>query len=206
LDLFGRAMRTEMAFIAALLTSCAAPGSAIGRVAFSGIVVSGGSAAPVSLEATLPKHYGLGGLDLVMNTPEDFGHKDQTVTIEVKDGAFSFQFPPIVYHVAFWLLPPLGAFPKQPPEPAYFVRFSDTPEEIYLVGLDRGTFRYQVFSRSSRQELKHEEATWRFTRGDYVPVKDADGKVWHLRVEAARSNKAFNPTATPPLRSGAATG
>lgn len=199
-------MRIGLAFVAVLLSSCAAPGSAIGRVAFSGTVLSSGSTEPVSLEATLPKHYGLGGLDLVMNSPEDFGHKDQTVTIAVRDGAFSFQFPPVVYHVAFWLLPPLGAFPKQPPGPAYFVRFSDTPEEVYLVGLDRGAFKYQVFSRSSRQELKHEEATWSFTRGEYVPVKDADGKVWHLRVEAARSNKAFNPTAAPSLRSGTAAG
>lgn len=187
-------MRIELALIVVLLTSCAAPGSTIGRVALSGAIVTGGSAIPVSLEATLPKHYGLGGLDLVMNAPEDFGHKDQKVNIEVKDGTFSFQFPPVVYHVTVWLLPPLGAFPKQPPEPAYFVRFSDTPEEVYLVGLDRGTFKYQVFSRSSRQELKHEEATWSFTRGEYVPLKDVDGKVWHLKVQAERSNKAFNPT------------
>jgi hypothetical protein len=191
-------MRSAVVLLALLLSACAAPGSKIGRIALSG-TVSESPSDSLSLEVTLPKHYGLGGLDLKMNSPEDFGHKDQTVQVEVVEGRFSFQFPPLAYHATFWLLPPLGAFPKQPPEPAYFVRFSDTPDEVYLVGFYRGSFKYKVFNRTSRQELKPEEATWSFSRGEYVPLEDGKTEVWNLRVEASRSKKAADAQQiTPP--------
>jgi hypothetical protein len=142
----------------ALLGACAAPGSSIGRIAFSGQIA--GVHDRLSLEVTLPKHYGLGGLDLATRTPEDFGQNDKVVTVDVKDGAFSQEFGPIVYHVTFLLLPPLGAFPRHPPSPVYTVRFSNARKETYLIGMDGSNFRYEVYGTETRQKMKHEEAAW----------------------------------------------
>lgn len=167
---------------AALLSACAAPGSSIGRIAFSGHVTS----APdkLALEVTLPKHYGLGGLDLVLNAPEDFGRRDQTIRIDVQEGSFSHEFKPLVYHITFWLLPPSGAFPRHPPAPVYVVRFSDAPGEVYLIGMDGGDFRYEVYARDTRKKMKHEDATWLLHDGDYVSVESGDKDVWHLKIHA----------------------
>lgn len=186
--------------VAALLVSaCAAPGSSIGRIAFSGQVAR--APEKLALEVTLPKHYGLGGLDLVMNEPEDFGHKDKTIKIEVTGGSFSHEFEPLVYHITFWLLPPLGGYPRHPPAPVYVVRFSDAPEEVYLVGMDDGAFRYEVYARATKEKIKHEEATWLLDEGDYVLV-ETDGKdVWHLKIKA-KPNKALQPTASLSLDRG----
>jgi hypothetical protein len=172
-----------------LLSGCVAPGSTIGRLGLSGTLAGGDD--PLSMQVTLPKHYGLGGLDLVLNRAEDFGNRDQTVTVEVKDGAFSHEFPPVVYHVSVWLLPPLGAFPRQPPEPVYQVSFSDAPNEVYLIGIDRGGFRYDTFDKSTRQKLKPEAASWRITKGEYVPI-DQKNRIWHLRIEGMKSNRVIN--------------
>lgn len=182
-------------FLAALvvLSGCAAPGSTIGRVGLSGTLA--GAEELISIEVTLPRTYGLGGLDLVLNRPEDFGNRDQTVTLPVKGGTFSYEFPPVVYHVTVWLLPPLGAFPKQPPEPVYQVSFSDAPNEVYLIGIDRGAFRYEALEKSTRQKLKPETASWRITKGEYVPI-DEKNRTWYLRIEGMKPNRAIKGDAT----------
>jgi len=176
---------------AALLGACAAPGSSIGRIAFSGHVVE--APEKLALEITLPKHYGLGGLDLVMNEPEDLGHKDKTINIEVAGGSFSHEFEPLVYHITFWLLPPLGAFPRHPPAPVYMVRFSNAPEEVYLVGMDSDNFRYEIYVRATRKTMEHEAATWLLQDGDYVSVETDDKEVWHLKIKA-EPNQVLQPT------------
>ena len=183
-------MRSAVVLLALLLSACAAPGSKIGRIALSG-TVSESPSDSLSLEVTLPKHYGLGGLDLIMSSPEDFGHKDQTVQVEVVEGRFSFQFPPLAYHATFWLLPPLGAFPKQPPEPAYFVRFSDTPDEVYLVG-----FGWVPVDLAERERFGSWSARWMAynsaqdvvlpgsTRGALAYVMHPQGETGQRRVDS----------------------
>lgn len=136
-----------------------------------------------------------------MNEPEDFGHKDKTISVKVNGGSFSHEFEPLAYHITFWLLPPLGGFPRHPPAPVYVVRFSDAPEEVYLVGMDDGAFRYEVYARAAKEKIKHEEATWLLDEGDYVLV-ETDGKdVWHLKIKA-KPNKALQPTASLSLGRG----
>jgi len=163
-----------------LLAACAAPGSALGRIGISGAVVSD---QPLdSIQVTLPKYYGLEGLDLVMNKPEDFGNTDRTVLIHVVGGQFSYEFQPIVYDIIFWLLPPLGPFPRHPPEPYFTVAFSGTPDEVYLIGFEKGTFRYKVYSRSSHAQLAHDRASWIIEKGEYVKEHGADHDRWVLRI------------------------
>lgn len=176
---------------ALMLSACAAPGSSFGTIAFSGQVEK----APerLALEVTLPKAYGLGELDLVMNEPEDFGHKDKTVHVEVADGTFSHEFEPLVYHVTFWLLPPLGPFPRHPPAPVYLVRFSDAPDEVYLVGMEDAAFRYEVYARATKEKMKHEDATWILDEGDYVSVEEDDTEVWHLKIKARPKSLKYVP-------------
>lgn len=195
-------MRTSIVVLAALLSACTIPRSTTGHVAFSGYVIGSSKSEQVSLDVTLPKNYGLGRLDLLVNTPEDFGHKDQTIRVQVVDGRFSVQFPPVDYHANVWFLPPIGASPKQPPKPTYSVSFSDASDEVYVVGFDRDSFKYRVFSRASGREITPDLASWVFTRGVYVPVRDGESEVWHVQVEVSKPGKGLRPTAPPPLRSG----
>ena len=102
-----------------LCTGCAAPGSALGRIALSGTVES---TKPLVLKVTLPMEYGLSRLDLAFSDPNDFGHTDQRVDIDVDESEFHHEFPPVIYHILMWFIPPLGSYPKQPPEPQWHCR------------------------------------------------------------------------------------
>jgi hypothetical protein len=56
-------------------------------------------------------------------------------------GSFSHIFDPSIYHITFFLLPPLGAFPRQPPKPFYGVHL---PSRTYFVGYDHDHFDYRI--------------------------------------------------------------
>jgi hypothetical protein len=88
----------------------------------------------------------------------------------------------MVYHISFWLLPPLGPLPRHPPPPVFSVSFSATPDEVYLVGFDKGVFRYEVYSRSSRAHLEHDHASWFIEGGEYVRDRDSGHDRWVLRL------------------------
>lgn len=126
------------------MNGCAAPGSAIGSLKIKGSLVSG-SGNPISnegIEFMLPAAYGLGGLDLAMNSPEDFGHTDHRFKVTTdQDGNFEADLGRRVYHMTFWLLPPLGGFPKRPPAPFLFVRFSENDTEYYAIQTHNGRFK-----------------------------------------------------------------
>ena len=126
-------MRTAPLLTTALLfvrlqLGCAAPGSAIGRIYAEGTLAldTGEPIAGRTVEMLLPATYGLGGLDLVMNEPDDFGHKDERFSTQTgPDGKFLFDLGERVYHMTFWLFPPLGGFPRDPPPPFMFLRVPD---------------------------------------------------------------------------------
>lgn len=95
--------------VSAMLSGCVAPGSSIGRVGIKAYCESNGSSTS-EMRAVLTKEYGLGGLDRYFGKPEDYGHSDVEKFAHRKDGRYLIDFPPVVYHISFWLLPPLGAF------------------------------------------------------------------------------------------------
>ena len=72
-------MRPAIIVISSLLvlflSACVAPGSSMGRIAVSGQLIdpSGQAVADEEVQIVLPATYGLGGLDLVLNEPSDFG-------------------------------------------------------------------------------------------------------------------------------------
>ena len=175
------------------LTGCAAPGSKIGRVGFSATVERVPTPVKTRIEITLPKDYGLGGFDRVFPGPEAFGHRDQTASAELSGEPVKIDFPPLVYHITFWLLPPLGAFPRHPPPPMYWVSFSDAPEEIYLLGMNRGQLDYRVYNRGTRQECPKGDAAWQITRAEYKPVGTGENETWHLVVALTKSDAARVP-------------
>lgn len=146
---------------------------------------------PLTIEVTLPKNYGLGGLDRAFGESEDYGSKNVTVTVPVSAGTFAIEFPPVAYHITFWLLPPLGAFPRHPPSPVYVASFSDAPHEVYLVGMNHDQFDYRVYDRTSRRQKPKSAATWSFVHGEYVPIESGKKKVWHLRIKITKPDLAF---------------
>lgn len=188
-------MRTLLLIAATvLLSGCVAPGSAIGRLGLKARCDQQ-SEAPKEVRVFLAKDYGIGGLDRYFGKPEDYGHRDLEQVASAAEGRYRIEFPPVVYHISFWLLPPLGAYPKQPPPPVYYLRFSGSEEEVYLVGIDKSGFRYRVFDRQSRQEKKPSEAAWILADGRYIAESDANGRqTWFIEFTLKKPNKATEPT------------
>lgn len=126
-----------------LTAGCVAPGSAIGSldVRVSLTNEEGLPLAGERVDFTLPAAYGLGGLDMILNEPEDFGHSDRafSVTTDV-NGEASYSLGEIIYHISFWMLPPLGAKPDRPPPPFLFIRVQSQPNEYYAVQSGDGQF------------------------------------------------------------------
>ena len=156
-------MRTALLLTTALLIAqlqlgCAAPGSAIGHIFVEGSLSSsaGEPVAGRTVEMLLPATYGLGGLDLVMNEPDDFGHQDEEFSTKTgPDGSFRFDLGNRIYHMTFWLLPPLGGFPRNPPPPFMLVRIPDLGGEY--VAVETATGRFKLFSKDGA-ELSLEES------------------------------------------------
>ncbi|WP_445772774.1 hypothetical protein [Shewanella sp.] len=131
------------------LQGCVAPGSAIGNLKISGSVVSSADkpVANKQIEFMLPAAYGLGGLDLLMNSPEDFGYTDHRFVAKTdENGNFEVNLGERIYHISFWLLPPLGGFPSRPPAPFLFARFPDSESEYYAIQTHDGSFKIYNYS------------------------------------------------------------
>jgi hypothetical protein len=103
---------------------------------------SGQRLADRKLQFILPAAYGLGGLDLVLNEPEDFGHQDRSFSVTTDSaGEFSYDLGDHTYHANCWILPPLGCFPRTPPPPFLLVRMPALPGEHYAVQTHDGEFK-----------------------------------------------------------------
>jgi hypothetical protein len=146
----GQAMRIARISLLVLVSAvslqpgCVAPGSSIGHLSIRGTLTADrGQPLPnEELQFLLPAAYGLGGLDLVANKPEDFGHRDQIFTATSGlGGEFSCDLGAHVYHRNVWLFPPLGGFPRHPPAPFVLVRISSIPGEYYAVQTRDGKFK-----------------------------------------------------------------
>jgi len=138
--------------VSLLLVGCAAPGSSITRHCIRGTVVDSlGRGVPGQrVVIVLPASYGLGGLDTYFGRPEDYGHHDQRAMLTTDgSGNFCHLFDPCAYHITFFLLPPLGPFPRRPPKPVYGVHLSPC---TYVVGYDRDHFDYRIIPASGPPE------------------------------------------------------
>jgi hypothetical protein len=127
-----------------LQPGCVAPGSSSGRLSVRGTLTSdqGQPLANEELQLLLPAAYGLGGLDLVIHKPEDFGQHDQIFKATTgRSGEFFFDLGTRIYHMNVWLIPPLGGFPRHPPAPFVLVRVSSMPGEYYAVQTHDGKFK-----------------------------------------------------------------
>jgi hypothetical protein len=130
--------------LVSLQPGCVAPGSSSGHLSVRGTLTSdqGQPLANEELQLLLPAAYGLGGLDLVIHKPEDFGLHDQVFTATTgANGEFFYDLGARIYHMSFWLIPPLGGFPRYPPAPFVLVRVSSMPGEYYAVQTRDGKFK-----------------------------------------------------------------
>ncbi|MDX2109048.1 MAG: hypothetical protein SFY80_02280 [Verrucomicrobiota bacterium] len=185
---------------ALLLSGCVAPGSSVGRVGLKAQLDKPYTAA-MELRAVLTKEYGLGGLDRHFGKPEDYGNRDIVKVAPLTNEKFQIEFPRLVYHIDFWMLPPLGALPRQPPPPMFWIELSDSPDEVYQVGFVKHQFKYRVWDRSSRLEKSASEAKWLLFDGRYAPESfPEEDKVWYLEFRIQKQNtenepnKAVEPT------------
>lgn len=115
---------------------CAFPGSKVGELSVKGrLSTEDGEPLPGrTVEFLLPAEYGLGPMDLALGGPEAFGHEDVAITVTTDaNGEFNQIVRPSVYHINFWVLPPLGARPEHPPSPMLALRVPSYPGEFYIV-------------------------------------------------------------------------
>jgi hypothetical protein len=165
---------------------CAAPGSRLARIAISGTVIERDAPIPISMEVALTPDYGFSRLDWMLSESKDRQQATPPVIVEIVDGQFSHQFPPFAYHGTFFMLPPIGFYPRHPPPPTFTVSFSDASSEAYVIGFDRGTFRYEAYNRVSRSPIARDRTSWVIANGEYVRLGTADTPVWHLRLHVSR--------------------
>jgi hypothetical protein len=154
--------------LAGLQTACAAPGSALRTLSFKGEMKTAlGEPLPGRpVRLAIPAEYGLGGLDRFFGGPQAYGHRDQFLEATTEpDGSFAVGHGPVVYHIGFWLLPPLGPRPRYPPAPTFFAILPDAPNEVYRIHVDGRRVRYHVFDRQSRARIPAERATWAIVSG-----------------------------------------
>ena len=166
---------------AVLLLGCIFPGSSSGRVSIRGsLELSTGEPLPDrEVRFVLPAAYGLGGLDLVLGAPEDFGHQDHTFSVTTdQEGEFSLDLGDLIYHVNVWLLPPLGGFPRHPPAPFLIVHVPSFPGEYYAVQTHDGQFRVLI---AGGTELPLAEAHLSELSAS-SESDSADGKPWTVGI------------------------
>src|SRR6266403_252509 len=58
-------------------------------------------------------------------------------------------FPPTTYSITFFLFPPLGATPRQPPKPFFALRTPSIQPDSYLIGSNRDHLDYRIWDHSS---------------------------------------------------------
>ena len=173
------------------LLGCVAPGSSVGHLSIRGTLASdtGEPLANRELQFLLPAAYGLGGFDLALNNPEDFGHQDHVFRVTTGPGGeFSYDLGNHVYHVGYWLIPPLGPIPRHPPAPFVLVRAAGIGGEYYAVETQSG--RFKVFT-VNHEELPLEEAYLSKLIAGYESGIGANGRwtvgIIDLQVAASKS-------------------
>ena len=120
-----------------LLSSCSLPNSKLTNISINGLLIDS-SGQPLTnkvLEVTLPASYGLKEIDVELNyasNRQDFSAKVQTDAT----GNFNYTFNKVKYNTAYWFLPLLGNFPKEPPPPSFLIKFFDTENTLYSLGWD----------------------------------------------------------------------
>ncbi len=170
-----------------LLSSCAAPGSALGKVGIRANI-SLPLESDLRLRITLDESYGLGSIDRYFGKPEDYGHKDQVTVLTMKpDGSFEDQIFEVLYHVTYFILPPLGPIPRKAPKPYYIIEFSNIKDEIYVVGEPRTGFEYRTYSYSKNAEFSKDEAYWRITSGEFTEALIENTNMWLLNIKIERN-------------------
>lgn len=123
-----------------LAGGCVFPGSGIGSVRINGRLLdaSGQGIGNEQIHVLLSKEYGLAGLDAKWGKPEDYGHRDQRATLTTDNqGRFEHAFDATTYSVSYWLLPPLGPFPRKPPAPFFSLMLPAQRDEFWMVWMKK---------------------------------------------------------------------
>jgi hypothetical protein len=137
-----------------LSTACSLPNSKLTTISVSGRLVSK-TGQPVSnqpIEVTLPASYGLSEIDAEYSSPESLGRETRRAIVRTDSmGSFTHSFTEVPYSTALWILPPLGNFPKTPPQPQFLMRVMDNPDAVYSMAVNKEDITYAVW-RGSRNK------------------------------------------------------
>lgn len=138
-------------------TACSLPNSKMTTISVSGRLMnqSGQPIPQKPIELTLPSTYGLSEIDTEYSSPESLGRETRRVVVETDSmGSFNYSFREVPYSTALWILPPLGNFPKSPPQPQFLMRVMDHPNDIYSLEVDEKDITYAVW-RDAGSKFKY---------------------------------------------------
>ncbi len=128
-----------------LLSSCSYPNSKLTNISINGLLIdnNGQPITNKTVEVILPASYGLKEIDKELNYGSN--RRDSSAKIRTDaTGNFNYTFNKVHYNTAFWFLPPLGNFPKEPPAPSFLIKFFDTENTIYSLGWSDDKLNYAV--------------------------------------------------------------
>lgn len=147
-------LTTNLLLSCLLLSSCSYPNSKLASVSINARLLdtNGQPLSNKKLEVTLPASYGMQEIDLEYSEPEEIGKIEQTAIVQTDlTGNFSHTFEPVTYNTAYWFLPPLGNFPKEPPKPSFVIKMLDTSNAVYSIGWDENEKLNYAVMRSKRE-------------------------------------------------------
>ena len=128
-------------------SGCAVPGNGVGKVSLAAqLVTDDGSGVPNERVDVILEDRG----GLLWESSEPEGDQHVRLTTDAA-GRFTHSFHPTPYSKIFWLLPPLGGFPRRPPDPVFLLRLSRDPDRYYEFVVAKDKAEYKVFDR--RQDL-----------------------------------------------------
>lgn len=165
---------------------CAAPGSSITRVRIQGEICDQNDKpiAAKQVKLGLSKNYGLAGMDAIMGKPENYGHKDQDLTVETdNNGVFEHTFEPTTYSTSFWMIPPLGMRPQIPPQPYFFIRFYDIENEYYCIYQENEKITYRPISNVQTTDASKKKSKPFEISGVYIEEKFDNFKGWFVKFK-----------------------
>lgn len=91
-----------------------------------------------------------------------------------KDGKFFAKFG-LFRHITYWLLPPLGSRPKNPPPPYFSFYMPNKPNELYYIWMVHDKIKYLFYDiNKSSKRVDPQQAFWKIESGKFYETENSD--------------------------------
>lgn len=186
--------------LSALFTACAIPRSKQTHLNISGQILDaeGMPLANQKVEVVLPATYGLNDLDMDLGSPESYGQSDlrHTVTTDAS-GTFTCSFSPLKYTATTYILPPLGSFPRKPPEPLFYLRLADSPGWYYAIKVSQADVLFGIYAEHDYLSMDRVQDRPMEINGQLISDRRKENLGWTADLELKYKKKPSRAQLAP---------